>query len=49
MNLEMRYRQNLEKKKQTKPQEGLSISDAKKEISKYYGIPEEGIEIILRG
>ena len=36
-------------KKQTKPQEGLSISDAKKEISKYYGIPEEGIEIILRG
>ena len=36
-------------KKQTKPEEGLSISEAKKEISKYYEIPEEGIEIILRG
>ena len=36
-------------KKQTKSEEGLSISEAKKEISKYYEIPEEGIEIILRG
>ena len=36
-------------KKQAKPQEGLSIAEAKKEISKYYEISEEGIEIILRG
>ena len=32
-----------------RPQEGLSIAEAKKEISKYYEISEEGIEIILRG
>jgi len=36
-------------KKQTKSEEGLSISEAKKEISKYYEIPEEDIEIVLRG
>ena len=46
-----KFRQKKEIRQQevSRPQEGLSIADAKKEISKYYEIPEEGIEIILRG
>ena len=46
-----KFRQKKEIRQQEvfKPQEGLSIADAKKQISKYYEIPEEAIEIILRG
>ena len=36
-------------KKDTKLNDGLSISDAKIELSKYYEISEENIEIHIKG
>ena len=39
----------FKEKKELKSKRGLSIADAKNELSKYYDIDEENIEIILRG
>ena len=44
-NVTTRFRQ----KKDTKLNDGLSISDAKIELSKYYEISEENIEIHIKG
>lgn len=39
----------FKEKKELKSKRGISIADAKNELSKYYDIDEENIEIILRG
>lgn len=39
----------FKEKKELKSKKGLSIEDAKNELSKYYEIDKENIEIILRG
>ena len=39
----------FKEKKELKSKKGLSIEDAKNELSKYYEIDKENIEVILRG
>ena len=39
----------FKEKKELKSKKGLSIENAKNELSKYYEIDKENIEIILRG
>ncbi|MDC0214305.1 hypothetical protein OAL14_05780 [Gammaproteobacteria bacterium] len=40
---------NFKRKKQRKNNNGLTIGEAKEQLSKFYDIPEENIDIILRG
>ena len=40
---------NVKKKKEKKNSAGLTISEAKQQLSRFYDIPEENIDITLRG